>query len=62
MEAIWLYHKKTKLGELGAVTRAKGIQEIWCLTPLSTILQIYRGGQFSWWKKSGYPEKTTDMP
>ena len=22
---------------------------------------IYRGGQFYWWRKSEYPEKTTDM-
>jgi hypothetical protein len=34
---------------------------LWCLTPLSIIFQLNRGGQFSWWRKQEYLEKITDL-
>jgi hypothetical protein len=34
---------------------------LWCFTPLSTILLLYRGGRFYWWWNRSIPRKNTDL-
>ena len=35
---------------------------LWCLKLHSKIVHLYCGGQFHWWRRQEYREKTTDLP
>jgi hypothetical protein len=56
------WYRPVNSDKLAAIICTLLILGWWYLMLLSTIFQLYRGGQLYWWRISENPEKTIDLP
>ena len=61
LNSISAYEKTREVLNVKKSWEVLNVYGLWSLTPLSTIFQLYSGGQFYWWRKPEYPDKTTDL-
>jgi hypothetical protein len=60
---FWNNHQVHSYSKIGRqiILKVQFRFALWCLMSLSLIFQLYRGGQYFWWRKPEYLEKTTDL-
>jgi hypothetical protein len=60
-EYIYIAEEDRRLSENNIPNKGRNGVGLLDFTQFSTIFQLYRGGQFYWWRRSEYPEKTTAL-